>query len=144
MLLGFKKGKSCRFHGKLRPHLFKERHVGPTLHRNAFPDFEEVSLMASLRSLFQTATAAILHYINSTGISNQVETVATLDGHPSLNRVILLWLQSGSPTASWKCDHSCVLILIQTRFWVHIHSQNGSIDDFFFIITWSRDCKINI
>lgn len=76
-VLGFQKGKFCRFHGKLRPCLFKERHIGPALHRNAFPDFEEARLMASLHSLFQTAAAVILHYINSIGISNQVETVAT-------------------------------------------------------------------
>lgn len=70
-VLGFQKVEFCGFHGKLKPHL------GPTLHRNAFPDFEEGNLMASLHSLSQMAMAVTLHFINSTGISNQVETVAT-------------------------------------------------------------------
>lgn len=72
MLLGFKKANSAGFMVNLNHIFFKELHIGPTL-----PDFEEASLMASLRSLFQMDIAVILHYINSTGISNQVETVAT-------------------------------------------------------------------
>lgn len=77
VVLGFQKGKFCRFHGKLKPHPFQELHIGPTLRRNVFPDFEEASLMVSLHSLFQMATAVILHYMYSIGISNQVETVTT-------------------------------------------------------------------
>lgn len=35
------RSKSCRLPGKLKPRPFKELHIGPTLHRNAFPGFEE-------------------------------------------------------------------------------------------------------
>lgn len=76
MFLGFKKANFAGSMVNLN-HLFKELHIGPTLHRNSFPDFEEASLMASLHLLFLMAIAVILHYINSIGISNQVETEAT-------------------------------------------------------------------
>lgn len=47
--------------GKLKPHLFKKPHLGPTLHRNALPDFEDANVIASLHLLFLMAIAGLLH-----------------------------------------------------------------------------------